>query len=454
MLFEIERELKKKIEKGTINYCIPKLFAYEDLSFTKIADGKRVFVNPYEFYAGAIRRVFEYKLNDDDNTNNIENTSRWLKKATVFQLSLKEDLRYNHKGFWIPDGRKTFDHHEKGSFLKAIAILPFIREMGYDTLLITDNIDNLFEFSDGLIDAISPNSQFEAFTEAARLLKMKVITKLDVTSLKEKKFLDFLEKKILFLSEIYLLDGVVLELDSDIELNPLSTLIGRIKKFNPLFSFVFSSDKHESLKSVKKLGFQAVYLDMHSQINDAHEENDSWLSRVRTRSDALPLMCAFNKSLPSSDEKIPDLKLTIFACFFDSGYIPCVTPAFILKGDWNDVNYEFFDFMKKLCSMRNRYREFISENREYEGVLTDSESIIGRVYKNPIEDSALVMLVNTDRRKEHWISLDVHSLGLNSYHRIKRKLESFEEVMTYIEVEDGYVHVPLKANEGTLLTIR
>ena len=107
-----------------------------------------------------------------------------------------------------------------------------------------------------------------------------------------------------------------------------------------------------------------------------------------------------------------------------------------------------------MCSLKRRYSEFLSEDRELKGVLTDSDMTFGRVYKNPVEDAVLIALANTDKIRDHWITVDIHSLELTRYHRVKRKLESFEDKVSYIDVEDGYVHIPLRPGEGTLLTVR
>jgi len=258
LLFDIERELSKRVDSGTLNYCIPRFLGFEGLKRREIADGKRIFVNPFEFYAGSIRRIFEYQLKQEDQPTG----TRWIKKAIVCKLNIKGDLHYNHKGFWVSDNRSTFDFPEKGSFLKALSLLPMVKDLGYDTLYLSDQLDNLFELSDELIRGFTPNDQFESFIEGTRLLKIKVLTHLDITGMKGRNVWDFLEKKLLFLSEIYGLDGVVLELDSDIELTPLSRIIGRIKKFNPLFTFVFSAQGSACFRSIKKLGFQSVYMDV------------------------------------------------------------------------------------------------------------------------------------------------------------------------------------------------
>ncbi len=450
MLFDIERELSKHIESGTLNYCIPKFFGFDGLKQRAIADGKRIFVNPFEYYAGSIKRIFDLKLKEEKELAG----SRWIKKATVFKMNLKKDLHYNHKGFWVSDNRNTFDFPEKGSFLKAISLLPLIKDMGYDTLYVSDELDNLFDLSDELIQGITPNDQYESFIEAARLLKLKILTKLDLTNMKYTNFWDFLEKKLLFLSEIYSLDGVVLELDTEVQLTPLSKIIGRIKKFNPLFTFVFSALGKVSHKSIKKLGFQALYQDVHTQMQGSKKDENGSFFSLKNSSGHIPLMFGFEDPLFKVQNSVDFLKLTVFTSFFRADCIPCIRSVFNLGGDWNNVNYDFYRFMKKMCGLKNRYSEFLFEERELKGVLTDSEMIFGRVYKNPVEDAALIVLANTDRVRDHWITVDINSIELTHYHRVKRKLESFEDKISYIEVEDGYVHVPLRPGEGTLLTVR
>lgn len=450
MLFDIERELSRQIDTGTLNYCIPKFFAFDGLKVREIADGKRVFVNPYEYYTGCIRRIFDYKLSESKENAG----SRWIKKATIFKLNLKADLYYNHKGFWIPDNRKTLDFPEKGSFLKGISLLPMIKDMGYDTLYISDGLDNLFDLKEELIEDFTPNDQFESFIEAARLLRLRILTKLDLTGMTHINFWDFLEKKLLFLSEIYSLDGVVIELDPKIELTPLSKIIGRIKKFNPLFTFVFSAQGKGSMKGIKKLGFQAVYKDVHRQIQGLKKDEMCSFFNFSDGSTQIPIMYCFEDMLFNGDFSHDFLKLAVFNSFFHSSCIPCIRSTFNLGGDWNQVNVEFYQFMKKMCFLKNRYSGFLSEDLELKGVLTDSERIFGRVYKNPVEDAVLIVLANTDRIRAHWITVDIHSLGLTHYHRVKRKLESYEDKVSYIDVEDGYIHVPLQPCEGTLLTVR
>jgi len=450
LLFDIERELSRQIDTGTINYCIPKFFSFDGLKVREIADGKRVFVNPYEYYAGCIRRIFDYKLSESEKNNG----SRWIKKATIFKLNLREDLYYNHKGFWVPDNRKTLDFPEKGSLLKGVSLLPMVKDTGYDTLYISDGLDNLFDLKDELIDGFTPNDQFESFIEAARLLKLRILAKLDLTGMRETNFWDFLEKKLLFLSEFYSLDGVVIELDPKIELTPLSKIIGRIKKFNPLFTFVFSAQNTGSLKGIKKLGFQSVYKDVVQQLQGFKKDDRTSFFKFTGGISHIPTMFCFEDVLFKQHYSTDFLKLAVFNTFFHSEYIPCIRAEFNLGGEWNQADLDFYRFMKKMCSLKKRYSNFLSEEHELKGVLTDSEMIFGRVYQNPVEDAVLIVLVNTDRIRDHWITVDIHSLGLTKYHRVKKKLESFEEKVSYIDVEDGYVHIPLKPYEGTLLTVR
>jgi len=464
LLFDIERELSKRVDSGTLNYCIPRFLGFEGLKRREIADGKRIFVNPFEFYAGSIRRIFEYQLKQEDQTTG----TRWIKKAIVCKLNIKGDLHYNHKGFWVSDNRSTFDFPEKGSFLKALSLLPMVKDLGYDTLYLSDQLDNLFELSDELIRGFTPNDQFESFIEGTRLLKIKVLTHLDITGMKGRNVWDFLEKKLLFLSEIYGLDGVVLELDSDIELTPLSRIIGRIKKFNPLFTFVFSAQGSACFRSIKKLGFQSVYMDvqeitahqMRKGQNNKKEDVCALLNRSQ-HSTHLPVLYAFEETLFRFQSGIGtigqtenSLKLSVFNTFFRADCIPCIRSVFNPGGEWDQADLDFYYFMQRMCSLKKRYSAFLSEERELKGVLTDSEKVHGRVFRNPVEDAALIVLINTDTIRDHWISVDIDSIELQKYHRVKRKLESFNEKVSYLDVENGYVHIPLRPCEGTLLTVR
>jgi len=148
------------------------------------------------------------------------------------------------------------------------------------------------------------------------------------------------------------------------------------------------------------------------------------------------------------------LKLSVFNTFFRADCIPCIRSVFNPGGEWDQADLDFYYFMQRMCSLKKRYSAFLSEERELKGVLTDSEKVHGRVFRNPVEDAALIVLINTDTIKDHWISVDIDSIELQKYHRVKRKLESFKEQVSYLDVENGYVHIPLRPCEGTLLTVR
>ena len=101
MLFDLIKYLEQKVSKGKLNYCIPKVMNFDDLEILETADGKRSFVNPYEYYAKAVKKIFELEVPEKTL-----NDSKWIKNALIFNMNIQEELFYNHKGFWSADNSR------------------------------------------------------------------------------------------------------------------------------------------------------------------------------------------------------------------------------------------------------------------------------------------------------------------------------------------------------------
>jgi hypothetical protein len=87
--------------------------------------------------------------------------------------------------------------------------------------------------------------------------------------------------------------------------------------------------------------------------------------------------------------------------------------------------------------------------------VANSERIISYAFKEKTDDAAIVVLINTDNLSDHWVTIDLDSLNLKKYNRVKRKLDGYyEEFNQFLEIEDNMVHIHLEACEGTLLTVR
>lgn len=105
-------------------------------------------------------------------------------------------VAYNHKGFGAFEPEDIFGFKESGTFLKMIALLPYLKNMGINVLymLPISKMSNVFRkgeigspyavknpmeldegYSDSLLEGISTEAQFKALVEAAHMLGIRVI---------------------------------------------------------------------------------------------------------------------------------------------------------------------------------------------------------------------------------------------------------------------------------------
>lgn len=450
MLFDLIKTLEQKINMGKLNYCIPKAMEVDGLKKLEIADGKRLFVNPFEYYFKSIRRVFEFEVPEKTLNN-----SKWISEALIFNMNIKEDLFYNHKGFWNTRRQKTAAWSNNGTFLKAMAILPFIKETGYNTLYIEDKLDDLMPLHDTLIDEITPNEQFEAFIEAAHLMNLNLITEIDLSGISENPRWDYLEKKFLVFSEIYSLDGVILKLNEDADLSRLSPIIGRIKQFDNAFTFIFSSEKQVDTTILKQLGFQGY----HSGISNILMENKNYsFFRKEAMKRKIPTIIGFKNTEEIDTVGFECKKRAVFSSMFGPNIIPSIGTFFNFgcpSNDWNEADSSFYYHIRQLCALKNKYNTFLLKEKMFKVPVANSERIISYAFKEKTDDAAIVVLINTDNLSDHWVTIDLDSLNLKKYNRVKRKLDGYyEEFNQFLEIEDNMVHIHLEACEGTLLTVR
>jgi hypothetical protein len=450
LLFDLIKLLEKNISDAKINYCIPKLMGFDDLKTLEIADGLRIFVNPYEYHSKLIKKVIENEV-----PNKTLNNSKWISDALIFNLNIAEDLYYNHKGYWRSDKDTNSDYTNGGTFLKAIAILPTVKEMGYNTLYIEDNLDDLSQLQDSLIEEISPGDQFKAFIEIVRCMNLNIITEVDLSGISENPRWDYLEKKFLVFSEIYSLDAVVLKLNEDANLSELSPIIGRVKQFDNGFTFIFSSSKHVDTSVLKQLGFQA-YL---SGISAVLMENKNYsFFREEVVNRKIPTIINFKTTDEIDSIAFECKKRAVFSSFFCPNCLASIGTFFNFgcsSKNWKDADSSFYYHIKKVCELKNKYNLFLSKDKVFDMPLTNSERILSYVYKQKYDDAALIVLINTDNLSDHWVTIDLSSLKLKSFNRVKRKLNGYyEEFNQFLEIENNMVYVHLDACESTLLTVR
>lgn len=189
--------MKKKIKRGEkIAYFVPSLWVETD--FQK--QPTLIKVNPYEFYSRQINAILQERAHPLIAGNSPrcarDSAGAWSKQATVYNLFVRLTTAFDHDQNGKLDlPTNSFGFRETGSFLKSIALLPYIRRLGANTihlLPITSigkdgkkgtlgspyAIRNPFVLDDNLSEPLldaGVETEFKAFMEAAHHLGMRVI---------------------------------------------------------------------------------------------------------------------------------------------------------------------------------------------------------------------------------------------------------------------------------------
>jgi len=167
------------------NYIVPGIWVSDALK------GEDVKVEPNSFFAKKIREIKEIAKNINKPKRNLTSSE----SASVYNLFIRYNLSYDHylTGEFSHKSEKHF--RQTGTFLKAIAILPYLYSMGINTiyLLPISSIShsgkkgdagspyakqNPYSIENTLGETnirLNAEEQFSAFVEAAHLLGMKVV---------------------------------------------------------------------------------------------------------------------------------------------------------------------------------------------------------------------------------------------------------------------------------------
>jgi glycosidase len=189
-LDQLEGALKRKMRDTRLHkytYTVPSLWS--SLSGTP----KAVRVNPYAYYLGIVKKLKGAKAPKRPAPTGGE----WTREAVIYNLFVRTTAAFDHNGngtLDLPSNSEGF--RETGTFLKAMAMLPYIKRLGANTvhlLPITSighdgnkgslgspyairnpyNLDeNLGEPSLGL----DIKTEFKAFVEAAHRLGLRVVS--------------------------------------------------------------------------------------------------------------------------------------------------------------------------------------------------------------------------------------------------------------------------------------
>ena len=180
------KRAKKKNEAKKVRYAVPGLWLSPE------GGGSAVTVDPYDYYLAAVHQV----IGSVPGPTPPASAGEWTKDAVIYNMFVRTTSAFDHDG----DGRLELPvngdgFRETGTFLKAIAMLPYIKRLGADTvhlLPITSighdgnkgtlgspyAIRNPYEIDENLSEpllGLDAKTEFRAFVEAAHRMGIRVV---------------------------------------------------------------------------------------------------------------------------------------------------------------------------------------------------------------------------------------------------------------------------------------
>ncbi|TAL69206.1 MAG: alpha-amylase [Bacteroidetes bacterium] len=176
-------------EKGNEKfYKIPSLW-YDPY---KNSNEKELWVSPYEFY---LNRIKEIKKIANEEPASLPQKG-WTKKSVIYNIFVRHTTSFDHNNDGIININENYNgFRETGTFLKSIALLPYIHSLGANTIYLLPitsigidgkkgtlgspyAIKNPYKLDENLSEPLlnlSVEDEFRVFVEAAHLLGIKVV---------------------------------------------------------------------------------------------------------------------------------------------------------------------------------------------------------------------------------------------------------------------------------------
>ncbi len=187
-LLAIESKLKHLLETQEYddNYNIPSLWLvpYENTGIIK--------VDPVNFFLNRIDLIREIS----GGKNNTLKKRKWSGEAVVYNMFVRHACAFDHDLDGTLSYGNTLKFNETGTLLKAIAMLPYIKSLGANTIYLLPitsigidgrkgtlgspyAIKHHYELDNNISEPLlgsDPDMEFTAFVEAAHLLGIRVVT--------------------------------------------------------------------------------------------------------------------------------------------------------------------------------------------------------------------------------------------------------------------------------------
>ena len=183
-LERLRNEIGSKLGRSHTNYTIPSQWIDPQSPFTVVQK------EPYHWWHNTINTILAQPAREDQ-----QQSENWSRYAHVYNLFIRTGLAFDHDG----DGQLGHPNHdqfnETGSFVKAICLLPYIQQLGCNTIHLLPitaigkdgnkgdagspyAIRNPYQLDQGLIEPslnLTVEEQFAAFVAAAHHLGLRVV---------------------------------------------------------------------------------------------------------------------------------------------------------------------------------------------------------------------------------------------------------------------------------------
>jgi len=189
--------------KGSINqFAIPDLwqtFDYQSNSAKPLADGQIV-CDPYDFFYELIDKVYlsdASKVQSLSRQKGLNSKGDWLKSSVLYSSLIRTSSAWDHDRSGDLEICNLSGLKETGTFVKMLAVLPYLKEMGVNALYLLPimqfskahkkgdmgspySVQNFFKLDEALKDPLtgtdfSIDDEFRLLVEAAHKLDMRVI---------------------------------------------------------------------------------------------------------------------------------------------------------------------------------------------------------------------------------------------------------------------------------------
>jgi starch synthase (maltosyl-transferring) len=185
----LQRTLRLKAresQRKKFHYAVPALWR------SSAGSGKTLKVNPFVYYLEVVNAIKRSKLPRKQRASGGE----WTRDAVIYNMFVRTTAAFDHNGngrLDLPINPEGF--RETGTFLKAIAMLPYVKRLGCNTVHLLPvtaighdgykgtlgspyAIRNPYELDDNLSEpalGLDAKTEFKAFVDAAHRLGLRVV---------------------------------------------------------------------------------------------------------------------------------------------------------------------------------------------------------------------------------------------------------------------------------------